>query len=159
MIAQEKLKSWVSHLLMPRLGFFPWEHWMLKSTGIFSSRWQTRKHIHFLFLLKPYLNNTVEIPKLINQSKPRHFGSHPPQKDFNTFREGKQWNGGARNKIMKKRLTLSKVCTKPVSFCWALVIVKGRGKKRGWKQGDKSHFRKNKRSFNELQGTLSLLPY
>ena len=27
---------------MPRLGFFPWEHWMLKSTGIFSSRWQTR---------------------------------------------------------------------------------------------------------------------
>lgn len=34
---------------------------MLKLTGIFSSRWQTRKHIYFLFLLKPFLNKSVEI--------------------------------------------------------------------------------------------------
>lgn len=67
-ISQEKLKSWMLHLWTVRFAFvfcFLWEYWMLKSTGIFSSRWQTRKTYLLSVPFEIIFNQSVEIPKWI----------------------------------------------------------------------------------------------
>lgn len=62
---------------------------MLKSTGIFSSSQQTRKTRLLSVPPGPIVNKSIEIPKLIPIKAKRMWKSQP-QKDFDTFLEGKK---------------------------------------------------------------------